>query len=94
MRSYIPTTLIPNSMNTPVQNAYQVFVESDPSPRPVRDPMDPTLSSLPSSYAVSPDGKVLFCAGFWDSSFKSFAVDTGKQVLFLFLCDYLFSVFR
>ncbi|XP_063688636.1 lipopolysaccharide-responsive and beige-like anchor protein isoform X2 [Bolinopsis microptera] len=77
-------TITTNKFVPSIQNAYQVFVESDPSPRHVKDPMDPTLSSLPSSYAVSPDGKVLFCAGFWDSSFKSFAVDTGKQVQAMF----------
>ncbi|KAL5271329.1 hypothetical protein ACHWQZ_G001835 [Mnemiopsis leidyi] len=77
-------TITTNKFVPSIQNAYQVFVESDPAPRSVKDPVDPTLSSLPSTYAVSPDGKVLFCAGFWDSSFKSFSVESGKQVQSMF----------
>ena len=71
-------TITSNKFVPSIQNPHQVYVECDQmSPRVIRPPIDPTLSDKPSSYALSPDGKVLFCAGFWDSSAKSFAVESG-----------------
>jgi len=67
-----------------IQSPYQVFVECDPAPRAIPEAVDPALSSCPSSYAISPDGRTIFTCGFWDSSYKSFAVDSGKQIQAMF----------